>query len=83
MSNDTTSATAIINRVRQQTNNQPKVKVFLDTISRNSLKTKRIYETALVHFQEYLNEKYDYKHTLERYFVISKIYDQGEINNYC
>jgi hypothetical protein len=57
--------------------------MFLDTIGRNSLKTKRIYETALVHFQEYLNEIYDYKHTLERYFVISKIYDQGEINNYC
>ena len=65
MSNDTSSATATINIVRQQTNNQPKVKVFLDTIGRNSLKTKRIYETALVHFQEYLNEKYDYKHTLE------------------
>jgi integrase len=65
LSNDTCAPTATINIVRQQTNNQPKVKVFLDTIGRNSLKTKRIYETALVHFQEYLNEKYDYKHSLE------------------
>jgi hypothetical protein len=64
LSNDTTFATATINIVRQQTNNQPKVRV-LDTIGRNSLKTRRIYETALVHFQKYLNEKYDYKHTLE------------------
>jgi hypothetical protein len=57
--NNTVAAAAAaadtISTVRQQASNQPKVKLFLDTIDRNSLKTKK-YETDLVHFQEFLNE---------------------------
>jgi hypothetical protein len=56
---------AEISITRRQINNQPKVTAFLDTIGRNSLKTKRNYETALVHFQDFLNERYDSKHSLE------------------
>jgi integrase len=56
---------AAISITRRQINNQPKVTAFLDTIGRNSLKTKRNYETALVHFQDFLNERYDSKHSLE------------------
>lgn len=33
-------------------NNLPKVRTFLDSVGRNSLKTKKNYETALVHFKD-------------------------------
>jgi integrase len=56
---------AAISITRRQINNLSKVTAFLDTIGRNSLKTKRNYETALVHFQGFLNERYDGKHSLE------------------
>jgi integrase len=36
----------------------PKVKAFLDTIGRNSVKTRKNYSTCLVHFQDYLNQIY-------------------------
>jgi hypothetical protein len=68
----------IISIIRHQINHQPKVKVFLDTIARNSLKTRRNYETSLVHLQEFLN-KYGGNHSLET--IIYAILN-NEINLY-
>jgi hypothetical protein len=53
--NNTVAAAAAadtISIVRQQASNHPRVKLFLDTIDRNSLKTKK-YETDLVHFKNF------------------------------
>jgi peptide deformylase len=52
--NNTVAAAAAdtISIVCQQASNHPKVKLFLDTIDRNSLKTKK-YETDLVHFKNF------------------------------
>ena len=55
----------VIVATRHQINDQEKVKSFLDTVGRNSLKTRKNYETTLVHFQEFLNRKYDTGHTLQ------------------
>ena len=34
------------------------VSVFLSSISRNSLKSKYTYQSALVHFQKFIKQKY-------------------------
>ena len=36
----------------------PKVKVFLESIERNSLRTRKNYETGLVHLHDFLTSKY-------------------------
>jgi len=44
------------NSRRSQVESLPKVNVFLNSIERNSNQTKRTYHTALVHFQDFLNQ---------------------------
>lgn len=63
MTNQTITTT--VNLTRKQINNQPRVTCFLNVMGRNSLKTKKNYETGLVHFQGFLNSKYHGKHSLE------------------
>ncbi len=43
--------------LRRQMRAMPKVKSFLDSVSRNSNNTKRNYETGITHFYAFLNEK--------------------------
>ena len=44
--------------IRQTFENLPKVRVFLESIGRNSLRTRKNYETGLVHFHSFLDTKY-------------------------
>ena len=48
-----------------------KVKAFLDSIQRNSKQSKKVYQTGITHFQDFLNGKYtshprDYLGTFEQ-----------------
>lgn len=66
----------------KETFSQPKVNKFLDTVSRNSVKTKYIYGIGLSHFQTFLRQSYEdgsQTHTLESIIVsIAK----NEVNVY-
>ncbi|CAN5456320.1 hypothetical protein BH18THE2_BH18THE2_21070 [soil metagenome] len=57
----------------------PKVKMFLESIGKNSLWTRKNYETSLVHLQDFLNKGYDNKYSLED--VLEAIRD-NQINVY-
>jgi hypothetical protein len=48
--------------LRRQMRAMPKVKSFLDSVSRNSNNTKRNYETGITHFYAFLNEKTLFTH---------------------
>jgi integrase len=50
---------------RRTFDNFPKVKVFLESIGRNSLRTRKNYETGLVHLHDFLNAKYANGYSLE------------------
>jgi integrase len=50
---------------RRTFDNLPKVKVFLESIGRNSLRTRKNYETGLVHLHDFLNSKYANGYSLE------------------
>jgi hypothetical protein len=39
--------------------------MFLDTIGRNSRKTRNNYETALVHLESFLSNRYDGKYNVD------------------
>src|SRR5947199_1911435 len=43
---------------RNQVGELPKVKLFLESIARNSQQTKQTYHTALVHLQNFLTKNY-------------------------
>ena len=61
----------------------PKVKVFLESIKRNSNDSRRVYQTGLAHFRHFLQKKYpvnaNIHYTLET--IIEPIY-RNEINVY-
>jgi hypothetical protein len=44
--------------IRRQVEDFPKVKSFLESISRNSKKSKESYHSGIKHFQEFLAVKY-------------------------
>ncbi len=48
----------------QETHSQPKVQEFLESIARNSLKSREVYGFALSHFQTFLHQK-NVEYTLE------------------
>jgi integrase len=58
--------------LRRDLESFPKVKVFLESIEKNSLRTRKTYETGLVHLQEFLNRKYD-NYSLEN--IVKEIKD--------
>ena len=58
---DTTLATTTI----YDTMRSQGAKHFLDSISRNSQRSKKTYAGGLTHFQRFLNSKYDNKYTLQ------------------
>jgi integrase len=43
---------------RRQVKDLPKVKSFLESISRNSFQSEKAYQSGIKHFQEFLNVKY-------------------------
>jgi integrase len=43
--------------LRGQQQQLPKVKIFLDSIKRNSIASEKTYQTGLLHFQRFLNSK--------------------------
>lgn len=47
--------------IRRQIEDLPKVKSFLESISRNSFQSKKAYQSGIKHFQEFLNVKYPQK----------------------
>jgi integrase len=49
----------------KETSSQPKVQKFLESVSRNSMKTKNVYKIGLSYFQTYLSEKIGSDFTLE------------------
>lgn len=49
--------------LQKETFSQPKVIRFLDSVGRNSVKTRRIYGIGLSHFQTYLNQSPSPAHT--------------------
>lgn len=61
----------------------PKVKIFLESIQRNSNNSRRVYQTGLAHFRHFLQEKYgvnaDTEYTLET--ILEPIY-RNEISVY-
>lgn len=62
---NTTDTNITVSLTRIQISKQPKVTSFMNVMGRNSLKTKKIYETGLVHFKDFLNDKYNGMHSLE------------------
>ena len=54
-------------------------KQFLDSISRNSQRSKKTYAGGLTHFQRFLTSRYDNKYTLEN---IIKALSKNQINVY-
>ncbi len=44
--------------ITKQIETLPKVKSFLESISRNSKQSKKVYYTGIKHFQQFLNAKY-------------------------
>jgi integrase len=61
------SSSALRSRIsiRQAFENLPKVRVFLESIGRNSPCTRKNYETGLVHFHNFLDTKYAKHYSLE------------------
>jgi integrase len=55
-----------------------KVKAFLDSIQRNSKQSKKVYQTGITHFQDFLDEKYT-SYSTE---TISEPLNRNEINVY-
>ena len=64
----------------EQTLSQPKVNEFLDSYAMNSSSTKIIYGIGLSHFETFLHEKYQGKHTLTT--IIQALIDK-EIDVYA
>jgi hypothetical protein len=58
--------------IRQNFENLPKVRVFLESIGRNSLRTRKNYETGLVHFHDFLDIKYSNGYSLESILKVLK-----------
>jgi len=61
------SSSALRSRIsiRPTFENLPKVRVFLESIGRNSTSTRKNYETGLVHFHNFLDTKYPKHYSLE------------------
>jgi integrase len=51
--------------IRRTFDSLPKVRTFLESIGRNSLRTRKNYETSLVHFHDFLDRKYVNLYSLE------------------
>ena len=51
--------------IRRTFDSLPKVRAFLESIGRNSLWTRKNYETGLVHFHDFLTTKYANDHSPE------------------
>ncbi|CAN5535706.1 hypothetical protein BH18THE2_BH18THE2_37400 [soil metagenome] len=68
------SSSALRSRIsiRQTFENLPKVKVFLESIGRNSPCTRKNYETGLVHFHDFLDTKYSNGYSLETILNVLK-----------
>jgi hypothetical protein len=49
----------------KETSSQPKVQRFLESIARNSIKTKNVYKIGLSYFQTFLSEANNFGLTLE------------------
>jgi integrase len=69
--------------IRRQIENLPKVKSFLESISRNSKQSKNTYHTGIKHFQQFLNVKHPGK-TVENilYFLNNSNGYQQKIDVY-
>lgn len=55
--------------IRHNLENLPKVRVFLESIGRNSLRTRKNYETSLVHLNDFLITKYANDYSLETILI--------------
>jgi integrase len=55
--------------IRHNLENLPKVRVFLESIGRNSLRTRKNYETGLVHLHDFLSTKYANDYSLETILI--------------
>ena len=55
--------------IRHNLENLPKVRVFLESIGRNSLRTRKNYETSLVHLNNFLITKYANDYSLETILI--------------
>ena len=55
--------------IRHNLENLPKVRVFLESIGRNSLRTRKNYETSLVHLNNFLTTKYANDYSLETILI--------------
>ena len=60
--------------IRQQIEGLPKVKYFLESIWRNSKRSKETYQSGIKHFQQFLNTKYSGK-TVES--ILSSLNNDG------
>ena len=65
--------------IRHTFENLPKVRVFLESIGRNSLRTRKNYETGLVHFHDFLDTKYGDGYSLES---ILKVLKENQLDVY-
>ena len=65
--------------IRHTFENLPKVRVFLYSIGRNSLRTRKNYETGLVHFHDFLDTKYGDGYSLES---ILKVLKENQLDVY-
>ena len=65
--------------IRHTFENLPKVRVFLDSIGRNSPRTRKNYETGLVHFHDFLDTKYGDGYSLES---ILKVLKENQLDVY-
>jgi hypothetical protein len=51
--------------VRQEIGNYPKTRAFLNTVGKNSLRTRSNYLTGLVHLQRFLNQQFDHEYNVD------------------
>ena len=63
----------------KETSSQPKVQRFLESIARNSIKTKNVYKIGLSYFQTFLSEANNLDFTLE---TLLDALDKNKINIY-
>ena len=61
--------------VRQEIGKYPKTTAFLDTVGKNSLRTRSNYLTGLVHLQRFLNQQFGHEYNVDS-IIDSILHDQ-------
>ena len=65
--------------IRHTFENLPKVRAFLESIGRNSPRTRKNFESGLVHFHDFLDTKYSNGYSLES---ILKVLKENQLDVY-